>query len=247
MKQMETENNLWHRFIDSIELIVSGYKSSKGDPDAWEKTIQKFESYDHLHPPVMGSILFVGSSSFTFWTTLQQDMAPLPVINRGFGGSHMRDIVRYVDRIVLPYQPRAIVVFAGTNDIVEANPDLAEQIFDGYHEFVTRVRKVLPEVRIYFLAITPTPTRWKFWPIAVETNRLVEKYTQNESQLGYIDFTEQLLSKDGKPDRSLYKFDGIHPNQKCYAIWTSSIKNQLQADFSIAELPLEFEGTVIAS
>lgn len=244
---MKTENNLWRRFIENIELLVSGYKSSKGDPDAWEKAIQKFESHDLLHPPVKDSILFIGSSSFTFWSTLEQDMAPLPVINRGFGGSHMRDMLRYIDRIVLPYKPRAIAMFAGTNDIVDENPDLAEQIYHGYQEFVTRVRKVLPEVLIYFVAITPTPTRWKYWPIAAEANRLVEKYTQNESQLGYIDFTEQLLSKDGKPDRSLYKFDGIHPNQKCYAIWTSSIKNRLKADIFTAELPLEFKDTEIAS
>ena len=126
----------------------------------------------------------------------------------------------------------AVVLFAGTNDIVEENPDLAEQVYKGYQEFVTRVRRALPEVFIYFVAITPTPTRWKYWSIAAETNRLIQEYTQNETQLGYIDFTEQLLGTDGKPDRSLYKFDGIHPNRKCYVIWTASIKNQLEADLS---------------
>jgi len=229
---METKNNLWRRFMDGVELIISSYKSRKGDPDAWEKTIQKFESHDHLHPPLNDPILFIGSSSFTFWSTLEQDMSPLPVINRGFGGSHMRDMVRYLDRIVLPYKPRAVVLFAGANDIVDENPDLSDQVNNGYQEFVTRIRRELPEVFIYYVAITPTPTRWKYWPIAAETNRLIQEHTQNDPQLGYIDFSEQLLGRDGKPDRSLYKFDGIHPNQKCYAIWTTSIKNQLEADIS---------------
>ena len=177
---MDTKKNLWQRFMDGLELIVSSYKSRKGDPDAWEKTIQRFENYDQLHPPEENSILFIGSSSFTFWSTLKHDMAPLRVINRGFGGSHMRDMVRYLDRIVLPYKPRAVVLFAGTNDIVEENPDLAEQVYNGYQEFVTRVRKALPEVFIYFVAITPTPTRWKYRSIAAEANRLIQEYTQGQ-------------------------------------------------------------------
>ncbi len=222
------------RFRDGLELIVSSYKSRKGIPDAWEKTILKFESRDHLHPPEKNSILFIGSSSFTFWSTLEQDMVPLPIINRGFGGSHMSDMVRYLDRIVLPYRPRAIVLFAGTNDIVEENPDLSDQVFNGYQEFVTRVQRALPEVYIYYVAITPTPTRWKYWPIAAEANRLIQIYTKSKSRLGYLDFSEQLLGKNGKPDRSLYKFDGIHPNRKCYAIWTTAIKNHLEADISFA-------------
>ena len=229
---METNKNLWQRFMDGLELIVSSYKSRRGDPDAWEKTIQKFENKDRLHPPEKDSILFIGSSSFTFWSTLEQDMAPLPVINRGFGGSHMRDMVRYLDRIVLPYKPRAVVLFAGTNDIVEENPDLVDLVYKGYQEFVRRVRRALPEVFIFFVAITPTPTRWRYWSIAAEANRLIQEFTHNETQLGYIDFSEQLLGPDGKPDRSLFKFDGIHPNRKCYAIWTTSIKNRLETDLS---------------
>jgi len=229
---MEIDNNLWQRFKDGLELIISSYKSRMGDPDAWEKTIQKFESHDRLHPPDKDSILFIGSSSFTFWSTLEQDMAPLPVINRGFGGSHMHDMVRYLDRIVLPYKPRAVVLFAGTNDIVEDNLVLSDRVFEGYQEFISRVRSALPEVFIYFVAITPTPTRWKYWPIAAETNQLIQEFTQSDSQLDYIDFSEQLLGKDGKPDRSLYKLDGIHPNQKCYVKWTTAIKNQLEEDIS---------------
>ena len=228
---MESNYNFWQRVLNLIQLIVSSYKARRGDPDAWETTIKKFEGQDRLHPPLKNSIVFIGSSSFTFWSTLAEDMAPLPVINRGFGGSYMRDAVKYLDRIVLPYQPRVVVLFAGANDITDQQPETASQIYQGYADFVQRVQADLPEASIYFVAITPTPTRWKQWPIASEANRLIQTHSQDHPNLDYIDFTEQLLGADGRPDRSLYKFDGIHPNPQGYAIWTAAIKPRLETGF----------------
>ena len=225
---MDKKTSLWQRVSDILELIISSYRARKGDPDAWESTIQKFEAQDQLHPPEKNSILFIGSSSINFWSSLAQDMAPLPVINRGFGGSYMRDMAKYLDRIVLPYQPRAIVMFAGTNDTTNNDPDTADQIFEGYKTFVQRVQAVFPEIKIYYIAITPTPTRRKLWPIANEANQLISSYTQSNPNLDFIDFNHQLLDETGKPNRGLYKFDGIHPNEKGYAKWTAAIKPQLE-------------------
>jgi lysophospholipase L1-like esterase len=225
---MKPTKNFWQRITAIVELIVSSYKARKGDPNAWESTIRKFEIQDHLQPPAKNSILFIGSSSINFWSTLAQDMAPLPVINRGFGGSYMRDMVTYLDRIVLPYQPRAIVLFAGTNDTTDNQPDTARTIFEGYKIFVQRVHAALPQIPIYYIAITPAPTRRKLWPIADEANQLILDYTEKDTKLHFIDFNDQLLDESGKPDRSFYKFDGIHPNEKGYAIWTAAIKPYLE-------------------
>ena len=226
---MAAKKSFWQRVTDTGELIVSSYRARKGDPDAWESTIKKFEAHDHRYPPAKNSILFIGSSSINFWSTLAQDMSPLQVINRGFGGSYMRDMVKYLDRIVLPYQPRAIVLFAGTNDTTDNKADTARNIYEGYTTFTQRVQEALPETAIYYIAITPAPTRQKLWPIANEANQLIHQYTQNNPKLHFIDFNDQLLNKDGKPDRNLYKFDGIHPNEKGYAIWTSAIKPRIEA------------------
>ena len=146
---------------DILELIVSSYKARRGDPDAWESTIKKFEIQDQIHPPAKNPILFIGSSSINFWSTLSQDMAPIPIINRGFGGSYMRDMVKYLDRIILPYQPRSIVLFAGTNDTTDNKPDTANQIFRGYKTFTDRILATMPNVPIHYIAITPSPTRQK--------------------------------------------------------------------------------------
>jgi lysophospholipase L1-like esterase len=205
-------------------------RSTWNDPDAWDASIRSFEAQDHRQPPAPGMFVFVGSSSFTFWSTLERDMAPLRVLNRGFGGARMLDIVHYVDRIVLPYHPRAVVLFVGTNDIAWPKPASAQQVYEGYLAFVQCVHSTLPETPIYFVAITPTPARWRYWPIAQEANRLICERIRSDSRLHFIDLTNELLGPDGKPKRSLYRFDRLHPSREGYVKWTAVIKPVLEAD-----------------
>ena len=161
---------------------------------------------------------------------MEHDLAPLPILNRGFGGARMQDVLHYVERIVLPYCPRAVVLFAGTNDIAPPKPATAQQVYEGYLEFVRCVHSKLSEIPIYYVAITPSPSRWEYWPIVQEANRLILQHTQSDPHLHFIDLTDHLLGSDGKPDRSLYRFDRLHPNQKGYAKWTAVIKPVLTAD-----------------
>ena len=185
-----------------------------------------------VQPPPPDAIVFTGSSSITFWSTLEQDMAPLPVINRGFGGSHMRDVVTYAPRIVVAYRPRAVVLFAGTNDIAGSKPKTAQEVSDGYRAFVQVVHAALPATPIYYISITPAPSRWKHWPAVQEANRLIRTYTETDARLHYIDLTGVILGPDGKPNRSLFRIDRLHPNKKGYAAWTANIKPILQADLA---------------
>jgi lysophospholipase L1-like esterase len=226
--------DIWQKarkqLFDNFNMFLGMTRSFWNDPDAWEASIRRFEVQDHCQPPVPGKIVFAGSSSFTFWSTLERDMAPLPVLNRGFGGARMQDVVHYVKRIVLPYRPRAVLLFAGTNDIAWPKPSSAEQVYEGYLAIVHCVHSVLPETPIYFVAITPTPARWRYWPIAQEANCLISEHTRLNPPLRFIDPTDHLLSPDGKPDRSLYRFDGIHPNSRGYVRWTAVIKPILEAE-----------------
>jgi lysophospholipase L1-like esterase len=230
--------NSWRRFkqwlTNGFDIISMTIKSLSGDPLAWESTIQKFEAHDRVKPPPPNVIVFTGSSSITFWSTLEQDMAPLLVINRGFGGSRMNDVVHYAPRIVVAYRPRAVVLFAGTNDLAGSKPKTAQEVHDGYRAFVGVVHAALPDTPIYFLSITPTPSRWKRWPIAQETNRLIYAHTATDLRLHFIDLTGVILGPDGKPDRSLYRIDRLHPNSKGYAAWTAAIKPILLADLKTA-------------
>ena len=218
---------------DGIDVLSAVAKSMSGDPAAWESSIRRFEARDRLNPPPAGVIVFTGSSSITFWATLEQDMAPLPVINRGFGGARIDDVVYYARRIVIPYRPRAVVLFAGTNDIAGAKPKTAQGVFAGYLAFVDVVHAALPETPIYFVSITPTPSRWKHWPIVSEANRLIKTHTQTDPRLRFIDMTGVILGPDGRPDRGLFRIDRLHPNKRGYVKWTATIKPILAADLAI--------------
>jgi lysophospholipase L1-like esterase len=222
-------------------ILSMTIKALSGNPLAWEPDIQKFEAADRLQPPskMPGAfpgpadvIVFTGSSSITFWSTLPQDMAPLPVINRGFGGSRLDAVVHYAPRTVVAYRPRAVVLFAGTNDIAGPKPKSAQQVFDGYRAFVDVVHAALPATPIYYISITPTPSRWKLWPIVQAANRLIADHTQTDPRLHFIDLTDVIFGADGQPDRSLFRLDRLHPNPKGYAVWTARIKPILLADLN---------------
>jgi lysophospholipase L1-like esterase len=213
-----------------LTFIRTMFSSLSNKPDAWEWAIARFEAQDRTHPPQKNAIVFTGSSSITFWDTLEQDMAPLPVINRGFGGSRINDVVKYAHRIVIPYHPRVVVLFAGTNDISGSKPKTANEVFEGYQSFVQTVHSDLPQTPIYYISITPTPLRWKLWPIAAQANQLIRSFSEGNDLLHYIDITEQFLSEEGSPDPSLYRFDKLHPNKKGYIRWTAGIKPILMAE-----------------
>jgi lysophospholipase L1-like esterase len=230
--------NSWRRFkqwlTNGFDIISMTIKSLSGDPLAWESTIQKFEAHDRVKPPPPNVIVFTGSSSITFWSTLEQDMNPLPVINRGFGGSRLDDVVRYAPRIVAAYRPRAVMLFAGTNDIAGSKPKTAREVHDGYRAFVDVIHAALADTPIYYISITPAPSRWKYWPVVQDANRLICAHAATDPRLHFIDLTDAILGLDGKPDRSLFRFDRLHPNKKGYTVWTAAIKPILLADLKTA-------------
>ena len=176
--------------------------------------------------PARDAIVFVGSSSFTLWSSLEADMAPLPVVNRGFGGALIDDVVRYADRIVVPYQPSAVVLFAGTNDIAGARPASAGYVAERFDAFVAKVRLADPEALIFYVAITPSrragicgPWRWK--PTASS------KRVRADARLRFIDLGPFLLGRNGTPDPGFYRRDGLHPNKSGYRIWAREIAASL--------------------
>ncbi len=207
-------------------------KALKNDPEVYREDMDRFAREDRLRRPPAEVAVFTGSSSITFWETLQRDMAPLPVINRAFGGSRMRDVVYWAERAVIAYRPRAVVLFAGTNDLSGAQPKTPQEVYEGYLEFVRVIHADLPGTPIYYIGITPTPSRWKHWRAAGEANRLIRARAGGDARLHFIDLTEAILGPDGKPDRKLYRLDRLHPSKQGYARWTSVIKPVLLADLT---------------
>jgi lysophospholipase L1-like esterase len=213
-----------------VNLASGVIRSARGDPNAWEASIREFEAQDKLQPPTVDGIIFFGSSTFTLWSTIEKDMSPLAIVNRGFGGSKMADMSRYFDRVVLPHKPWAIVLFAGTNDIADPKPATAQDVYEGYLQFVRQVKNALPNTQVYYVAITPTPSRWKYWALASEANQMIQAHSSQDAMLHFIDPTLKFLGHDGKPDRQLFRMDRLHPNKRGYALLAQSIKQALEAN-----------------
>ncbi len=195
------------------------------DPAKWEKEIAAFEQADAAHPPAKGSIVFIGSSSIRMWKTLDADFPDQKVLNRGFGGSEMEDSVAFVDRIVFPYEPKMIVVYAGGNDINSGKTP--ERVFSDFKAFVAKVRTKMPDVEIAYISIAGNPKRWAQVDKVKEANRLIEEYTKQEKGTKFINVFPAMMGPDGTPKPDIFLPDNLHMNAKGYAIWTEIVKSYL--------------------
>ena len=204
-------------------------RSAGGDLEFFASDIEAFVEADRAAPPAPGGIVFVGSSSIRLWTTLAEDMAPLPVIRRGFGGSHLLHVNHELSRIVLPYAPRAVVLYAGDNDIAYGRS--AEAVAAEFQQFVQVIHAALPETDVWYLSMKPTKTQAIFWPELSRGNRLIAAAAKDAPRVHFIDADALFLTADGKADAGLLRFDGIHLNDKGYATWTSMIKPALLAAY----------------
>ncbi|MEL7298142.1 MAG: GDSL-type esterase/lipase family protein [Pseudomonadota bacterium] len=196
----------------------SGYAPTRFSDD-----IQRFEQWDQRETPQEGAILFIGSSSIRLWAdNLSDDMSPLPVMARGFGGSNMHDVNFFYDRIVAPYSPSAIVVYVGENDIVQGVSPAG--FVEEYRAFVSRAQRDFPGINIYYLSIKPAPARRSAWPKMRAANDALRAYTETSEQLFFIDVATDMLDSKGNPRSEIHIADGIHMNRAGYAIWTSILK-----------------------
>ncbi len=187
----------------------------------FEPAINAFEEADKTNPPAKGAVLFIGSSSIRLWTSLGEDFPRARVINRGFGGSHIEDSVDFAERIVFPYRPRLIVLYAGDNDIEGGKSPAV--VLEDFKKFVAIVHQKLPRTRIAFISIKPSPARWHLADKVREANRLIKDFTEHDRRLGYIGVFSPMLGKDGRPRPELFVEDSLHMNAAGYKLWRSTL------------------------
>ena len=193
--------------------------------ERWEKAIVAFESQDLKSPPSVGGVLFIGSSSIRKWDSLSEDFPNKNVINRGFGGSKIPDSIHFFERIVQPYKPSVIVLYAGDNDI--GGGHTAQQVFDNFKVFSNLVAMRLPAAKLVFIAIKPSVKRWRLAPEMLEANREIEKYSKWQSHISYANIWNPMLSDEGKPRPELFIADGLHLNAEGYKIWARVVNEKL--------------------
>jgi lysophospholipase L1-like esterase len=195
------------------------------DSRKWEPEIAAFEAGDRTNPPPRNCIVFVGSSSIRLWSGLKTDFPGLPVVNRGFGGSEMADSVKLAERIIIPYQPRQVVVYAGANDVAAGKDP--EIVFGDFVALVDKIHEHLPGTGVAFIASAPNPKRWAIVERVKKLNTLVQAYCR-QHRLALIDVFPLMLGADGHPKPDIFREDGLHMNAKGYAIWKQAVAPYLR-------------------
>tara|TARA_Y100000590_G_scaffold415195_1_gene512757 strand:- start:2646 stop:3401 length:756 start_codon:yes stop_codon:yes gene_type:complete len=219
----------YHIYFSSI-IILYSFSFGQGDPDPERFNINpigdaiyidSFEYWDYKNSFPDNAVLFIGSSSIRKWST--SNYFPFaPVINRGFGGSHISDIIYFIDKTVLKYNPKVIVLYAGDNDV--ASGKSAVDVFHDYMDFILKIHNAIPETHIIFLPIKPSPKRWTFWPIMSEINSLIKEFNSQNIYLHYVDTASPMLSKLGQPIPSLFISDSLHLSINGYDLWSETLE-----------------------
>ena len=200
-----------------VALALALWLGQAKEPPFYQD-IQKFLISDKKNPPAKGQILFIGSSSFTRWTDVATYFPKLHILNRGFGGSSLPDVIRYQDQIIYPYQPRQIVIYCGENDIAG---DAKISAYDIYQRFVTLYQGIRrhTDVPVAYISAKPSPSRWAMRSKFIALNGMIHNLALEDKSLTYVDVWEPMLDKDRRPIAENYVEDNLHMNAKGYKIW----------------------------
>ncbi|CAN5534445.1 hypothetical protein BH09GEM1_BH09GEM1_01100 [soil metagenome] len=207
-------------FTDFLSTLPSLPTLTLADAPAkvpFEPEILAFEAADRASPPMVGGVVFAGSSSFRMWMNAAADFPGVPLLNRGFGGSTFPDLLKVTPRLVLAYRPHAVLVYEGDNDL-NAGRTPADVLSD-YRTFVRMVRRELPSTRVIFVSIKPSPSRWAIVDKMREANRLIEQEVARDTLQGYVDVFTPMIGASGRPRPELFGPDSLHMTRAGYLLW----------------------------
>jgi lysophospholipase L1-like esterase len=191
----------------------------------WEKNVAAIERRLDERPPDRGGVLFAGSSSIRLWD-VGKAFPGWKTANTGFGGSEIRDVTHFADRLVLKHEPRAVVFYAGDNDIHSGRS--AAQVRDDFAAFADAIHRRLPKTTVYFISIKPSVARWSEHDAQTRANDLVRELCGRHDWLGYIDVVPAMLGKDGRPRADLFVKDGLHLSDQGYDVWAETVRKAVK-------------------
>jgi lysophospholipase L1-like esterase len=208
--------------------LLSFTITQKANAQQWlASEINEFKKQDSIAAPSQNAILFVGSSSFKLWTDVQSDFPGYTIINRGFGGSTLPDVIYYTKDIIIPYHPKQIVIYCGDNDLAASDTVTAAMVAKRFQQLFYSIREALPKTTISYVSIKPSPSRMHLMNKMKEANALIKKFLQKQKRASYIDVFTPMLTADQKPKPEIFLKDNLHMNKEGYRIWQKAIKPYL--------------------
>lgn len=201
-------------------LLVSGlFLTGQCLAQPFAGEIEQFKKQDQVSPPPSHAILFVGSSSFRKWTDVSSYFPGYTIINRGFGGSTLPDVIRYAPDIIFPYHPKQVVIYCGDNDLAVSDNISADTVFERFRVLFELIRTRLPNEDIVFVSIKPSPSRARLREKMEQANLLIQTYISIHPHAAFADVYHKMLNPDGSFMTDIFLEDNLHMNAKGYAIW----------------------------
>lgn len=206
-------------------LFVVANVSAQNQP-FWND-VQAFKKQDSIAMPTHYKTLFIGSSSFTYWKTLEQDLPEYAPLNRAFGGSRLLDVIYYRAAIFEKYHPEKIVIYCGENDVASSDTVTGKIVFDRFITLYKYIREKFPKINIYYVSLKPSPLRWGMRDRMLDANARIEHFCKKEKHTYFISVWNQML-ENSKPNPSIFKEDSLHMNSKGYEIWMKEIRKKVK-------------------
>ena len=213
--------------IKTLFLFLLAFVATNAQKPAFYDDIQNFKKQDSFQFPPRHAILFVGSSSFTNWVDVQDYFPGHTIINRGFGGSSLPDVIRYADDIIFPYHPKQVVIYCGENDIAGSDSVTAKIVFDRFKQLFKMIRRGPGKKSVLYISMKPSPSRQHLMPRFEEANELIKKYLKKKRKAVFVDVYHQMLNEDATPMKDIFIEDSLHMNAKGYAIWQKVVEPYL--------------------
>jgi lysophospholipase L1-like esterase len=204
----------------AIVLLAGGGVSAQ-QAVRFEKELAAFAELDRSNPPPKGQIVFVGSSSMVDWNAAAY-FPELTIVNRALWGSAVADTSRQVDRLIVPYEPRVIVVYAGDNDL--DGGATTEQVAVEFERLVKDVHLKLPQTRIVIIGIKPSPQRWLTIDRMRAANAMIRAICTRDDRVAFVDVDGPMMGWDERPRAELYRADGLHLSEQGYQLWTTLLR-----------------------
>ncbi len=189
--------------------------------------INRFIEQDKLNPPPTNAILFIGSSSFTMWYDVHEQFPDYTIINRGFGGSTLEDLIRYVEYTVYPYKPKQIVIYCGENDFASSDTISVQIVAERFTHLYNLIVIKYPDVKISYVSMKPSPSRWHLSKRFIDGNRFIQQFLEAKPNTSFINVWDKMLKSSGIPDSTIFLEDMLHMNKNGYAIWREEILKHL--------------------
>jgi lysophospholipase L1-like esterase len=186
----------------------------------FKQEILQFKKSDSIVMPPKGQIVFAGSSSFTKWKDVAMYFPGYPIINRGFGGATLVDLIYYVDEAIIQYQPSQVFIYCGENDMADVDTVSPATVLHRFKTLHTILLKKLPKTtKVVFVSLKPSLARWHLEPKFIETNKLIEGYIATQKNMQYLDVHTAMLDDNNEVLKDIFIADQLHMNPKGYLIW----------------------------